>query len=792
MGFKPSTIWISVPSLLLFCTLAFPQSKVQNTQSPVQTIRGTIVDQNSEIPLPGATVGVRSASFFRGEITDLNGFFRVEGVPVGRYTIEVRFMGYEPRIIPEVLVSSSRSVVLEIRLQELASEIEGVVVKAQVRKDVPINQMAVLSARTFTVEETRRYAGGFDDPGRMAASFAGVSGSPNDNALSIRGNSPKGLLWRIEGVTVPNPNHFAGMLTEGGGILSLLSAQLLNNSDFYTGAFPLEYGNALSGVFDMNLRAGDNEKRGWGVQIGTLGIDGFGEGPFVKGKNASYIFNYRYSTTALLKNLVPEGQLPVFQDLSFKLNFPAGKAGTFSLWGIGGLDRNGSEVLADSTEWNSTWDQTRYMWKGKTGILGAKHKFIYSGTTAIHTSLTAASSQFSDSKEFYQPGGSYSEYEYAENLTSMLSFSSVLTHKFSKKLSNRTGIVLSRIAYDITIRAADTPGESSVQYASEQGITAYMQGFSQFRWTLNNNFSFSGGLHSLLFFLNNSVTLEPRAGMTYKFLSGNSVSLAYGNHSQIEPLQVYFYGYETVPGETLRPNLGLSPSRSNHFVVAYNRLLTENLRLTAEVYYQHLYNIPVKPDNYYSLVNFKKEYLVNDSLSNQGEGTNRGIDLTVERFLSKNYYYLVTGSLLDSKYLGGNHKTYNTRWDYGYVLNFLSGREFFMGRNRDRILGISGRLVFQGGERIHPVDQEKSQEVQDVVYDYTRAWEERFPNTFYIDFTATFRINKHKYSSVWGVQIKNILLENSIFYHEFNTTGQVVEVKGEGFIFPNISYKIEF
>ena len=270
------------------------------------------------------------------------------------------------------------------------------------------------------------------------------------------------------------------------------------------------------------------------------------------------------------------------------------------------------------------------------------------------------------------------------------------------------------------------------------------------------------------------------------------MSLAYGNHSQIEPLQVYFYGYETVPGETLRPNLGLSPSRSNHFVVAYNRLLTENLRLTAEVYTQYLYNIPVKPDSYYSLVNFKKEYLVNDSLSNQGEGTNRGIDLTVERFLSKNYYYLVTGSLLDSKYLGGNHKTYNTRWDYGYVLNFLSGREFFMGRNRDRILGISGRLVFQGGERIHPVDQEKSQEVQDVVYDYTRAWEERFPNTFYIDFTATFRINKHKYSSVWGVQIKNILLENSIFYHEFNTTGQVVEVKGEGFIFPNISYKIEF
>ena len=779
--------FISVLSLLIFCTPDI------YSQSPVQTIRGTVIDQNSEIPILGATVVVRSESFFRGVISDRDGVFRVEDVPVGRYLIEARSVGYEPRGIPEVLVTSSRPVILEIRLQEAISEIESVEIKAQGRKDIPINQMAVLSARTFTVEETRRYAGGFDDPGRMAASFAGVAGgSPNDNALSIRGNAPKGLLWRIEGVSVPNPNHFAGMLVEGGGIVSLLSGQLLNNSDFYTGAFPAEYGNALSGVFDMNLRTGNSEKRGWGLQVGTLGIDGFGEGPFVKGKNASYLFNYRYSTTAFLKNLIPEGQLPVFQDLSFKLNFPSGKAGTFSLWGIGGLDRNGSEPLADSSQWISAWDQTRYIWKGKTGILGAKYKFIYHGTTVINTSITAASSQFSDIQELYQSNGIYTEYEYAGNLTSMLSFSSILTHKFSRKLSNRTGIVLSRIAYDITIRAADTPGEPVIQYSSENSATAYMQGFSQFKWTMNRNFTFTGGFQSMLFFLNNSATLEPRVGMTYKFLSGNSVNLAYGNHSQIEPLPVYFYQYETVPGESHKPNLELSPSRSDHFVVAYNRLLAKNLRLTAEVYYQHLYSIPVKPGSDYSLVNFKKEYLVKDSLSNDGEGTNRGIDLTVERFLSKNYYFLITGSLIDSKYRAGDRKTYNTRWDYGYVLNLLAGREFFMGENRDRILGINGRVVFQGGERTHPVNLEKSGLVQDVVYDYSRAWEDRFPATYYIDFTATFRINKKKYSSVWGVQIKNVLLENSIFHHEFNSNEQVVEVRGEGFIFPNISYKIEF
>jgi hypothetical protein len=295
-------------------------------QSPVQTIRGTVIDQDSEIPLPGATVLITSPAHTQGVISDPDGLFRAEGVPVGRYDIEVRFVGYEPRIIPEILVTSSRPVVLEIRLLESLSEIESVEIRAQTRKDIPINRMAFSSARTFTVEETRRFAGGFDDPGRMAATFAGVAGgSPNDNALSIRGNAPKGLLWRVEGVAVPNPNHFAGMLVEGGGIVSLVSGQLLNNSDFFTGAFPVEYGNALSGVFDMNLRSGNNEKRGWGLQVGTLGIDAFGEGPFVKGKNASYLFNYRYSTTALLKDLIPEGQLPIFQDLSLNSISPPQK-----------------------------------------------------------------------------------------------------------------------------------------------------------------------------------------------------------------------------------------------------------------------------------------------------------------------------------------------------------------------------------------------------------------------------------------------------------------------------------
>ena len=783
----------STPAVLLLLILV--SYSPLKAQSPAQTVRGTVVDRNTGVPLPGASILLKSANFSEGTVSDLYGVFRIPGVPVGRYTIEARFVGYESRGITEVLVSSARPVVLEFRLQEAVSEIEAVEVKARVRKDIPLNQMAMLSARTFTVEETRRYAGGFDDPGRMAASFAGVAGgSPNDNALSIRGNAPKGLAWRVEGVSVPNPNHFAGMLVEGGGIVSLLSAQLLNNSDFYTGAFPAEYGNALSGVFDMNLRAGNNEKRGWGIQVGTLGAEVFGEGPFVKGKNSSYLFNYRYATTALLKDLIPEGQLPVYQDLSFKLYFPAGKAGIFSVWALGGLDRNGSEPLADSSQWKSTWDQTRYTWKGKTGMGGINHKIIISGKTAVNTSLTAALSQFSDQQELLVPGTGYFEHQYIQNLSSMLSVRSTLSHRFSRKLSNRSGLVFGRMSYDIQGREADEdePGMPVTQYSSEEGFTGYMQGFTQFRWSPARALTLTGGFNSMLFLLNGSLTLEPRFGIDYRFLTGNSVSMAYGNHSQIEPLPAYFYSVETAPGIIEKPNQSLSPTRTHHFVLAYKRLLARELVLSLETYYQQLYNVPVTPAGNYSMINFKKEYIIKDTLVNEGTGTNFGIDISLEKYLRENYYFLLTGSLFDSKYQGGDHRSYNTRWDYSYVGNLLGGREFFLGEGRNKILGINARLVFQGGERTHPVDEQASVLAQEVVYDYSKAWESRFPATFFIDFTATFRINKPRYASVWGIQIKNLLLEKSIYDHVFIPETQTVEIEGEGFIFPNISYKIEF
>ncbi|MBN2520858.1 MAG: carboxypeptidase-like regulatory domain-containing protein, partial [Bacteroidales bacterium] len=376
--------------LLLFLVIFKGAVLAQNLS---QTIKGKIVDKESQITLPGANVVILGTNPLLGCVSDMEGNFRIENVPVGRYNIQVSYMGYEPVTIPEILVGSGKEVVINIEMKELVTQMDEIVVKANIRKDRPQNSMATISARSFTVEETRRYAGGLDDPARMASAFAGVTtGNIQDNAIVIRGNSPKGVAWRLEGIDIPNPNHFLGGNIAGGGLVNVISGQLLSNSDFYTGAFPAEYGNALAGVFDIKLRTGNTEKREYAFQAGMLGIDFAAEGPFSKRNNASYLFNYRYSTFGLMVDLgfIPSEQIPRYQDLSFKLNFPTYKAGIFSLWGTGAIDYNHQPVDDDSTSWETSWDRNTYEWNVKMGAIGLNHKYIMGEKTYLNTSLVGS------------------------------------------------------------------------------------------------------------------------------------------------------------------------------------------------------------------------------------------------------------------------------------------------------------------------------------------------------------------------------------------------------------------
>ena len=763
-----------------------------NAQTLNQTIKGKVIDVVSQVSLPGATVIIEGSNPVIGVSTDIDGNFKLENVSLGRHNIMVSYIGYKPVTIPGILVNSGKETVVNIQLEESLNTLEEVTIKAHVNKDQPLNSMASISARSFSVEETRRYAGGFDDPSRMASSFAGVTTTHlGDNSIIIRGNAPKGVLWKLEGVEIPNPSHFSGANIQGGGFFTIFSGQLLTNSDFYTGAFPAEYGNALAGVFDMKLRTGNMDKREHTIQAGTLGIDISSEGPFVQGKRATYLFNYRYATYAILANLLPKSGIPKYQDLSFKLYFPTKKAGTFSLWGVGGYDDIMKDAEKDSTKWEFRADREEQWIKMIPAATGFNHKLILNNKTYINSSAATTIYYGGYDSKWKADDLNLYDNEYIDIKNQKYIFSSFINHKFSAHHTNRTGIYYHHMLFDVTLREAPEFTLPMTEFVNEKGSTGLIQIFSQSKFNLNEYLTLNTGLHTQYFLLNKNYSVEPRFSLQYSPNRKHSFTMGYGRHSQLEDIKIYLSKQHGVAG-TVQPNKNLDLSKADHFILAYDYLINKNLRLKIEPYYQYLSDIPVIPDSSFSMINFKQDWFFNDSLVNKGNGTNIGIDFTLERFLDNNYYWMITGSLFNSNYTGGDGITRNSVYNRNIVVNILYGREFYVGKSKKNILGVNGKVTLLGGEYQTPYLEEESIKAETMKYDNSRPYEIKDPYSYYIDLTVTFTRNKPNYTGTWALMIKNLTQSTTLYDHAYSFKEKKVVEDFFSSIIPSISYKIEF
>ena len=762
-------------------------------QQITQTIRGKIVDDVTEFPLIGATIYIQNSEPRKGSITDVDGSFKITEVPIGRHWLAINYIGYEPLTIPDVLVHSGKSVFLEIKLKESTTVIEEVVVVGSRHKDVPLNELAAVSARAFTVEETQRYAGGLDDPGRMVTAFAGVTATTlGQNAVIIRGNAPKGVQWRMEGLEIPSPSHFAGATITGGGFVTLLSNQVLANSDFMTGAFPSEYGNALAGVFDMKLRSGNNEEREHTFQAGVLGIDIASEGPFSKNSKASYLFNYRYSTLGLIEPILPEEANTIrYQDLSFKLTFPTKRKGEeFSFWGVSGKDfgAKNEPVVMEPADWEVEDDRQEYEYGFLVGASGVNHKINFGSNTMIQTAMA-----LSVNDSYWNIDELNSQLELApksrvDNLTGRYSVSTTMNHKFTKRHHNRSGISYHQHFYNIKIEEATNDLSMLNRIVNEKNANGRFQAFTQSKFRVTDQHTLNMGVHSQYFGLIDQLTLEPRASFQWHLSPLKTLSIGYGNHSQMEDLKVYLI--QDMNGNLRNKNLSMT--RAHHLVLGYDWVINDNLRLKVEPYFQYLYDAPVVADSTYSMLNFEQDWFLNETLVNEGYGMNYGLDVTLERFLDNNFYYLITGSVFDSEYKGGDGVWRDTRFNRSYAFNILAGKEWQVGTGDNKWLGINGRFNLMGGLRSSPIDLPASIAQQEPVFNGDRAFENQDPAINYLDFTISYRKNKPKHSTVWGLQVKNALGYEDFDGYQYNfSNDQIDEIKST-IIIPSLTYKIEF
>ena len=745
------------------------------TAQYTQTIKGSVFDQASQTTLPGVNVIILSTNPVLGTTTDTDGKFKIQNVPVGRYDIQISCIGYETTIVSSVMVTSGKEPILNAAMKEVVALLDEVTVKSR-SKEKAINTMTTLSARKFTVEETSRYAGGLDDPGRLVSVFAGVSdGNLQSNGIVVRGNAPFGTGYRIEGLSVDNPNHFAGEDFLGGGFVSILSKQVLSNSDFLTGAFPAEYGNALSSVFDMNLKTGNTENYEHTFQAGIMGIDLASEGPLAKNKNASYIFNYRYSTFGIIQNILPnETGLPVYQDLGFKLNIPT-KAGIFSLWGAGGLESYKSGNEADKDKEMIIDD------KSGIGIVGLKHKILLGKTAYLTTSVGVNVSNKSNVLKKMWTDSNYYWDEKMEDNSGRYMFTTNLNKKISSRLSLRTGIVADNLFYNIDNKKSYSIPDPMGQIVNYKGSGNLWQLYLQVKYNLPQNISINAGLHEQYFSLNNSNSTEPRVGIQWPVNEKNMLSFAYGKKSQVKKTYVNFVE-QTSPSGINMPNKNLGFTKADHFIVGYDLLINQNIRLKIEPYYQSLFDVPVEENTAFSIINLIDLNTFNKALVNEGTGRNMGIDITFERFFNNKFYYLFTASVFDSKFKGGDGIERNTIYNKGIIANLLGGKEFKINNN---ILSLNGRLYFNRGNYISPVDY-SNQTNQSAFF------VRRQPTNYRFDISASYIKNKEKYNTIWSVQVLNVLnsecpmeptenLATNEFYYTYNKI-----------VLPSISWKIEF
>lgn len=779
------------------------------SQTTTQTIRGKIVDKESRYPIIGAGVVVVSdSSKSLVAVTNLDGDYRIDGVEVGRHTIKVSFIGYYDKVVP-VVVNSGKELILNLDLEETTLEMKEVTVTADANGGVK-NEMALVSVTSFSVEETDKYAGSRGDPARMASNFAGVSGSDDSrNDIVVRGNSPLGILWRVEGIDIPNPNHFAISGTSGGPV-SILNNKLMANSDFFTGAFPAEYGNSVAGVFDLKLRNGNNEKHEFSGQLGFLGTELMGEGPISKKSGSSYLFAYRYSTLSLFGGLgVPIGTsaIPNYQDLSFKLNFPQKNGGALSLFAISGVS-NIDIVLSTQKkpeiETFGEQDRDQYF-RTKMAIAGLTYVKPLNENTFFKTTIAGAiDNQKSTHNYFlrsivnneYQLDTLYKILDYSFTQTK-LSISSFINRKMGKRDVLKYGFNADMYVWNQQDSVYDDQFSNSwIRRWDNESNGFLIQPYLQWKHKFSETFAVNFGLHSQILTFNNSISpIEPRVGLKWNIDEKQVFTAGAGLHSQMQPTYTYFYQQSNGQGGFVQHNREMDFTKSMHYVIGYSTII-KGLFIKSEVYYQSLFNIPVEiQPSAFSMVNQGSGFarFFPDTLTNKGTGSNYGLELTLKKNIGKGFFVMITGALYESKYKGSDNIERNTDYNGNFASNLLFGKEFKVGNKST--MNIGGKVTWAGGRRLGYVDTAASAAAREVIFLDSAYNELQFRDYFRADIKLNYVINNKRVTHEIGLDLVNFLgiknLLNLTYAPTPDDPTRIVENTQLGFL-PIFYYRIDF
>lgn len=755
----------ALPFLLTFLTsLSFAQNG---------KLQGTIKDAITEEPLEEVLIQIVNRDL--QAFTDKEGYFSFEGLELGRVEVKVSSVGYGSKLVKEILLKAGRTEKLALFLESEINQLEEVAVTSS----SPNLSGALTSIQSISIEQVMRLPATFYDPARLAFTFPGVAANNDQaNGMSIRGNNPNGLQWRLEGVEIVNPNHLASAGTfsdqpaANSGGTNMLSAQMLGHMNFLTGAFPAEYGNAFSGVMDMRLRKGDDKEYKHTIQAGLIGIDLSSEGPLSKKNGSSYLINYRYSFTGLLAlgGLTFGGEAIKFQDLAVNLSFPTKNAGDFTLFGMGGINSN--EFAFEDEEGLGRQEEKDFFTidsYGRMGVMGATHQLNFKRnlawkTTLAYSVLENERDQIADLSE--AGNGSFND-------RSKLSFTTNVKKKLRGNAHVKAGFFITQNMFNVGY------SEINGDAFAVRNNSLIFQPYLEYGQALGEKVLLNLGVHHVNYAYNKAKTFEPRASFAYAVGASSSINLAYGRHSQVFSF--------LLEGEN-------APYISDQFVANWSKNLGENSNFKVEGFYQNntsetRYNV----GTYFNYMNVANDLdllrSIDGLLSGSEQSRNYGLEFSYQRYLSKGFFAIANTTLYKSEFMA-NEEFVDGKYDGNYIFNLTLGKEWQT--KKDNTLGVNTRVVWLGGFNEYPIDLAASEAASTTIFDYNSQLTEQFADFFRPDIRVYYRKNKGTKNVMWSLDIQNVANYQNVAFKYYDALKGEVQTKYQLGLIPMINYRIEF
>jgi len=775
--------WLMVVCAMLSAVSSVSQVTEESVERQLSgTIKGTVVDAETQQPLPGVTVQITGTE--RGAYTDINGDFEISKVPIGAYLVDIRSVGYQPLTRTDIIVKPGRITTIPVELTMTPVPVKGIRVTAGYFHEI---QDQPTSATNFTGEEIRRAPGSAGDVSRIVMVLPSVA-QVNDqlNSLVVRGGSPVENAFYIDNIEIPNINHYPIQGTSGGPI-GLLNVDFIQNVNFSAGGFSATYGDRLSSVMEIEFREGNRDEFDAQLDLSFAGFGAVAEGPLLTDRG-SFMISGRRSYLDMLVDVIGVGTAPKYGDYQGKLVYDLSPANKMTVLGIYGWD---------GIEWNPDQSRDDGMpiygpFKGYEYAFGANWKYLWNRKGYSNTSLSIFGTKYIsdvfETKAFFDStvnGGKELRLYQSNSLEQIVQLRSVNNYRFNNRISTEFGFDFKYFYNDYFYNSApytNAIGDSIEAVYVDKIMESPKYGlYTSLNLRLTGRLTANAGLRYDYFPFNKRQYVSPRLALTYQLSERFSLKSATGIYYQSLPLVLISQKDEF---ERLRD------PRAYHYILGFDYLLTPETKLTVEAYYKDYRNFPVDPNQPQLFLadelSFMRMVGLFENLDDNGLAESYGLEGTIQKKLADDIYGMASASYFRSKYRDYRGVWRNRLFDNRFIASMEGG---YKPNNKWE---FSLRWIFAGGPPFTPLDEELSEEYRRTVMDRRRVNMARHPDYHSLNIRLDRRYSFKRSSLIVYFSVWNAYNRKNIGMYFWNEVENRPDVEYQWMALPVGGFEFEF